>query len=194
MDYFSHPVVSSLILFALIYCVRLLHDWSVRLYHHTTYIYYFVVSYLFLHFCSVLCALFCAAIRSYSVSLLRFFVFSHFQVFSCEIMLVSRLKCQYNYFSFSLWFLVIVCLISLSFIFFHVIFESLDRCFDALFNSGNPLPASFLGTYSLWNVSLSASSWILFVEVLSPSTSIWSQVSYEAGSQSVYPFDEISAI
>ena len=43
--------------------------------------------------------LFCAAIRRDSVSLLKFLNFSHIHVFSCEISLVSRLKCPLSYFS-----------------------------------------------------------------------------------------------
>ena len=52
----------------------------------------------------VLMALFCAAIRRDSVSLLRSLFLRHFQVFSCEMSLVCRLKCQYSCFSFHFFF------------------------------------------------------------------------------------------
>ena len=48
VDYLLHPVVSSLVLFALISCIRLLCDCSFRLCHHTIYICYFVALYPFL--------------------------------------------------------------------------------------------------------------------------------------------------
>ena len=61
----------------------------------------------------VLIALFCAAFRSDSVSLKRFPFFSHVQVFSCEMSLVFRLKCPYDYFSFHFCFLFIFVLLIL---------------------------------------------------------------------------------
>ena len=46
----------------------------------------------------VLMALFCAAVRRDSVSLLRFPFLSHVHVFSCDMLLISRLKRPYNYY------------------------------------------------------------------------------------------------
>ena len=53
-------------------------------------------------------ALFCAANRSDLVFLLRFTFLSHVKIFSCEILLVFRLKCPYNCFSFHFCFSIIV--------------------------------------------------------------------------------------
>ena len=58
-------------------------------------------------------ALFRAAIRRDSVSLLRFPFLSHVQVFSCEILLISRLKRLLSCFSSPFCFLVIVGLLVL---------------------------------------------------------------------------------
>ena len=93
-------------------------------------------------------ALFCAAVRRDSVSPLRFPFFIHVQVFSCEISLICHLKYSYNCFSTHFCFLVILLLIivwfvsflvvviSLSLLFFYVVFESSYRCIDAVFNAG----------------------------------------------------------
>ena len=66
-------------------------------------------------------ALFCSAIRRESVSFLWISFLRHVQVFSCEISLVCRLKCQYNccffpLFLFSCYFCSVdaffVCIVS----------------------------------------------------------------------------------
>ena len=59
----------------------------------------------------VLMASFCAVIKRDSVSLLRFPFFSHLQVFSCETLLISRLKRPQSCFSSHFCFLVIVVLL-----------------------------------------------------------------------------------
>ena len=61
----------------------------------------------------VLMVLFCAAIRRDSVSLLRFPFLSHVYVFSCAMLLISRLKRPWSCFSFHFCFLVIVVLLVL---------------------------------------------------------------------------------
>ena len=114
----------------------------------------------------VLMALFYASIRSDSVSLLKFPFLSHIHVFSCEMLLVSRLKCPYGCFSSHFCFLTISVLLIhvLSVLFLvaiislppHFSMYSLSRCIDAsaLFSIlANPLPL-FLDTYSLSTSSL----------------------------------------
>ena len=46
----------------------------------------------------VFTALFCTAIRKDSVSLLKFTFLSYVQVFSCEVLFIRRLKCQWSCF------------------------------------------------------------------------------------------------
>ena len=99
----------------------------------------------------VLMALFCAAIRRYSVSLLKFPFFSHVQVFSSEMLLVSRLT------SLELFFFPrlfsgycrstcprVISIVSSdcnqsSSVLLYVVFESLYRCVHAVFNAGQVL-------------------------------------------------------
>ena len=77
----------------LIYCTCLLCDWSFRLHHHINYICYCVVSYLFwLWYDWFLWRCFCAAIKRDSASLLGLPFLSHAQAFSCEMLLIGRLK------------------------------------------------------------------------------------------------------
>ena len=89
VDLLAHPVTSNLIRSSvLIYCIRLLRDWSFCLYPKITYICCFVASYLFLLW--------------YGWSLWRYFVLlleeiqfpflSQINVFSREMSLVSRLN------------------------------------------------------------------------------------------------------
>ena len=96
--------------FALIYCIRLLYDWSFHLYYHITDACYFAIFVftLFVHM-----ALFCVAIRRDSFSLLRFPFLRHAQTSSWEISLVCRFKYPYNCFSSHICFLVIVVLLIL---------------------------------------------------------------------------------
>ena len=97
-------------------------------------------------------ALFCTAIKRDSVSLLRFPFLCHVQVFSFESSLFCCLKCPYG-FSSNFCFLVlsvdawVVCIDfgrsnQSSSAFFHVVFESLYWCIDAIFNPGKS-PSSF---------------------------------------------------
>ena len=90
-DHLARPVVSSLIfLECIICCIRLLCDRWFRLYSHKTYI--CCVSSVLALIWLVLMALFCTAIRRDSVSLLKFIFLSHVQIFSCEMLFISRLK------------------------------------------------------------------------------------------------------
>ena len=78
----------------------------------------------------VLMALFFAAIRRDSVSLLRFPFLNHVQVFSCENLLVCRLKCPYSCFSSNFCFLVIFILLMFVFtVLLLVVVISLPSCF-----------------------------------------------------------------
>ena len=61
----------------------------------------------------VLMAFFCAATRIYSVSLLRFPFLTQVQVFSFEILFISRLKHPQSCFSSHFCFLIIVILLSI---------------------------------------------------------------------------------
>ena len=65
-------------------------------------------------------ALFCAAIRRDSVSLLKFPFLSHVQVFSFEILFISRLKhplsCFSSRFCFLVSFILLVTMLSVSFL------------------------------------------------------------------------------
>ena len=58
-------------------------------------------------------ALFCAAIRKDSICFLEFPFLSHLQVFSCEMLFISRLKRPLSCFSSHFCFLVIVILLSI---------------------------------------------------------------------------------
>ena len=93
----------------------------------------------------VLMALFCYARDS--VSLLRFPFLSHVYVFSSKMSPVSRLKHPYSCLSSRFCFLVISVLLVLvsivsvgcnqsSFAFSCIVFESLYRCINAVFNAG----------------------------------------------------------
>ena len=61
----------------------------------------------------VLMVLFCAAIRRDSVTPLKFPFLSHVQVLSCEMLLISRLKRPWSYFSSHFCFPVIIILLSI---------------------------------------------------------------------------------
>ena len=89
----------------LICCNSLLFGRSFRLYNHIAYICCFVATYLFLFWYGwFLWCFSCAAIRRDLVSLLMFPFLRHVHVFSCEMLLVSRLKrpcsCLSSYFCF----------------------------------------------------------------------------------------------
>ena len=113
VDHFFHPILSTFILF---FCTNL-HDLIIIL---------LIVSSLSPHnlhmlFCCILSIfaflmlLFSGAIRKYSVSLLRFPVLSHVQVFWCEILLV----CPYSSFFSHFCFLVIAVLLLLALYYYY---------------------------------------------------------------------------
>ena len=148
------PTQSCLILYS--FWVNLLHSlmWlmvSSRSPNNLQLLFYCVLSILVLIWL-VLMALFFAAIWRGLVG--------HDQVFSCELLLISRLKRPYNCFSSYFCFLVTVILlvlvlsvlflraaISLPQRFFYVVFKSLYGCVNAAFNGASPLPPSFFDTY-----------------------------------------------
>ena len=152
----------------------------------------------------VLASLCCAPINRFSFSW-RFLFLSHVQDFSCEISLVSHLKYLYI-FSSHFCFLVIVVLlmlvffikevIKISLLFFYIVFSSLYRCINAIFNVCKSSSSFFLDTFCLrhfWIVLPYAFAWVFlfsasFVEVLKE----WSRVSYKGDSPGFYPFHEIS--
>ena len=159
-DYFSHPIVSSLIFFGgLIYYIRLFYDWPFHLLPHNIHLLFCCLVY----FCVkklVLMALFCAAVRKDSVFLLGFHFLSYVQVFSYVISFVCRLKYPYNCFSFHLYFLVIVILLMLVvFVLFLVAVSSLCSFLCSLrvvlsryrryLPCWRVFPPVFLDTYSL---------------------------------------------
>ena len=129
----------------------------------------------------VLIALFCAAIRSDSISLWRFPFLSHVQVFSCEMSLINRLKHSQSCFFFPFLFfsycrsvgLRVVSIVSggcnqSSFAFFYVVFESLYRCINAVFNAGKS--SSTLLLLLLLRIFHTSVSW-------KSSTAVWVTVS-----------------
>ena len=116
-------------------------------------LFYCVLSILAL-ICLALMALLCAAFGRDSVTLLMFPFLSHIHVFSCKMSPVSLLKRQYSYFSSP--FLIsgcfhsfrsrVVCIVSggckeYSSALFHVVFESLYRCFVLIAQSSSFFPA-----------------------------------------------------
>ena len=97
VDHLAYPVMSGLILFL----CYLLIMWLIvsSLSPHNLHLFCCVLSILVLIWL-VFMALFWAAIRRDSVSLLRFLFLSQVHVFSCEMLLVSRLKHPLSCFSF----------------------------------------------------------------------------------------------
>ena len=99
-------------------------------------------------------ALFCAAIRRDSVSLLRFPFLRHVHVLSCEISLISHLNVHrfvfftlfYCYFCSAKPRVVIIvsggCNQSSSTL-FYIVFWSLYRCVNAVFNAGKSASSVF---------------------------------------------------
>ena len=73
--------------------------------------------------------LFCAVVRRDLVSLKRFLLLSHVQVFSCKISSVYRLKYTYSCFSPHFCFLVVVLLIIMTSVKFLVAVSSLSLLF-----------------------------------------------------------------
>ena len=81
-------------------------------------------------------ALFSAAIRRDCLFLLRFFFLRHVQFFSCEILLIFRLKYPNSWFSFHFYFLIIaVHLIIALFVLFLVAVISLSLLFFLMLSS-----------------------------------------------------------
>ena len=113
--------------------------------------------------------LFCAAIRRDSVFLLRFPFLCHFQAFLCEISLVCHLRYPYNCFSSHFCFLVIVVLLILVMFLITVISLSFHIVFIISMLSSmlaNPLPSSFLDTYSLFMSSLECKALLIVISFL----------------------------
>ena len=139
----------------LIYCIRLLCDWSFHFYDHVIYISYF------LRLWHSPYGVFCVAIRKDSVSLIILPFLNHVDDFLCDFSLVYPLRCPYSCFSspFRLLFLLRWCLWCLycflvvvnSFRLHSFIFSSC-RSINASTLSWllvSPLLSSVLDTYSL---------------------------------------------
>ena len=98
----------------------------------------------------VLMALFCTAIWRDSVSLLKFIFLIHFQVLSCEMLFISRLKRSWSCFP-CFCHSVIYRVVSIfsdgcnqsSFVFFYVVFKSLYGCVNAVFDAGKSSSSLF---------------------------------------------------
>ena len=123
--------------------------------------------------------LFCAAIRRDSVYLLKVPFISQVQVFSCEILLISRLKRPLCGFSSHFCFLFIVILLSivLSVSFLVAIISpplgfsllSSNHCIDSSTLSlmlASPLLPSFLDAYSLSTSSLGCNALCMVISFL----------------------------
>ena len=98
-------ITKSYYLFALICCIRLLHDRSFHLYHHIINTSYFVASYLFLLY--LYGVVLCCGLKSFSLNVFLFF--SHDQVFMYEISLFCQLKYPWNCFFLSFLFFRYYC-------------------------------------------------------------------------------------
>ena len=103
---------------------------------------------------SVLMALFSTANWRDLVSLLRFTLLSHVHVFSCEMSLVSRLKHPNIFlpFLFSAYFRSVgsrvISVVSRGFdqsssSIFYIVFESLNRCVNTVFNANKSFSSFF---------------------------------------------------
>ena len=164
VDHLAHPIMSSLILF----CTNFLHSLIMWLIisslssHNQHLIFCCVSSILALRWLVLLWA----ALRRNSVSLLKFPFLSHVHVFLGEISLDSRLKssksCFSSHFYFSDYFRSIgTCVVSIvsggcdqfSSAHFYVVFESVYRCVNPVFNAGKS-SSSFSWHLSSVNVTL----------------------------------------
>ena len=152
---------------------------------------------------------------SYGVLLCSYFL-SHIQVFSCEMLRNSGLKCPQSCFPSHFCFLVIVILLvfvwSILFLvacnqypaLFYVVFESLYRCINAVFNTGKSSSSFFSFTYSLSISSLGCSAlcMVIIFLVLWSICFISSLVHFQNGPEyltrgynpGIYFFDKVSAI
>ena len=102
-----------------------------------------------IYFYFIVMVSFRAAIWRDSVSFLRFLFLRHVQVLSSKISLVYRLKYPCNFFLLFCFLVIdvllvlvflllfLVALISLSLLFFHVVFESSGRWANPIFNAGD---------------------------------------------------------
>ena len=140
----------------LICCIHLLCDWSFLSPHNLHFLFCYVLSISALIWL-ILMVLLGAAIRRDSVSLIRFFFLSHVHVFTCKISLVSHLKRPQSFFFFPFLFFgyfrsacpFVVSIVpggcdQSSSAFFYVVFESLYRCINAVFNAGKSSSSFFL--------------------------------------------------
>ena len=96
------PTQPSLVLY--FFCANLLHSlimWLMvsSLSQHNLHLLFCCVLSILALIRLILMALFYAAIRRDSVSLLKFSLISHVQVFSCEMLFISHLKCPWSFFS-----------------------------------------------------------------------------------------------
>ena len=175
------PTLSCLVLYS--FCANLPHSvimWLIVLSlspHNLHLLFCWVLSNLGLIWL-VLMAFFYVAIRRDSVSLLKSPFLGHVHVFSCEILLISRLKRPWSCFSSDFCFLVIVVLLvcALSVLFpVAVIIPSLrfsmkssNRCIDAstlsLMLTSHLL--SFLDTHNLSMSSLGYNALCMFISFL----------------------------
>ena len=164
------PTQSCLVLYS--FCTNLLHSlimWLIvsSLSPHSLHLLFCCFLSILALIWLVLMALFCAANRRDSVSLLKFPFLSQVQVFWCEMLFISRLKCPWSCFSSHFYFLVIVILLSIVLsVSFLMAVISPPLCFSTLSSChcidmsrlssmlANPLSPSFLDTYSLSTSSL----------------------------------------
>ena len=164
----------------LICCIHLLFDWCFRLYPHIT-LFCRVLSILTLIWL-VFMALFCAAIRRDSVLLLRLPFLCHVHVFSCEMSRVSRLKRPFLLFFCTLLFsgylysadtrFVSIASGSCNQFSSRFYMWSSSCCIDASTLSSmqeNPLPPTFLDTYSLSRSSLECKALCMVISLISRS-------------------------
>ena len=160
------PLPTQSFLFLYSCCANLLHSL----------IMWVIVSslYLYLLFCcdlSILALIWLVLITLFCAAIMRDFVFlwlfslSHDHVFSCQVLLISRLKhpeswgfVSSSYFFRSVGFRIVNIVLggcNQSFPeLFYVVFKSLYWCVNSVFNIRNHLHPSFLDTYSLSTSSL----------------------------------------
>ena len=152
------PTQSCLALYS--FCANLLHSlimWLMvsSLSPHCLHLLFCWVSSILTLIWLVLMVLFCAVIRRDSLSLLNFPFLSYVEVFSWEMLFISRLKRPWSCFSSHFCFLVFVILLSIvcrivsdgrnqsSVVFFYVVFESLYGCVNAVFDAGKSSSSLF---------------------------------------------------
>ena len=151
------PTQSCIILYS--FCANLLHSlimWLIVSFlspHSQHVLFYWVLSIHTLIWL-VLMALFGAAIRRDSVSLLKFPFLSQIQILSREMLFMSRLMLFFFLFFPRFCFLAIVILLSIvssvsdgcnqsSFVFSYIVFKSLYRRVNAMFDAGESSSSLF---------------------------------------------------